>query len=187
MSPAPPPPARPPPARPPPLARPPPPPGQTPPLQKTAWLMEDKEDQEELINKEELMTLTPLQRCKGLRTAGALSTASRCVSCSVGRKDRTSVAAGRHLGREVPKYLQQSDAHLTLWKTVRTSPIDLHRSWQIFSCGPKFTQMDQGPKVDLAVVAEVTSQNISSGPRKSSGLETLSSCKQWFQNGPQSG
>ncbi len=56
---------------------PPDPPGQTPPLQKTAWLVEDKEDQEELINKEELMTLTPLQRCKGLRTAVALSTASR--------------------------------------------------------------------------------------------------------------
>ncbi len=38
--------------------------------------MEDKEDQEELINKEELMTLMPLQCCKGLRTAVALSTAS---------------------------------------------------------------------------------------------------------------
>ncbi len=60
------------------------PPGQTPParpppLQKTAWLVEDKEDQEELINKEELMTLMPLQRCKGLRTAVALSTASRSI------------------------------------------------------------------------------------------------------------
>ncbi len=29
------------------------------------------------IDKQELMTLTPLQRCKGLRTAVALSTASR--------------------------------------------------------------------------------------------------------------
>ncbi len=48
-----------------------------PPLQKIAWLVEDKEDQEKLINKEELMTLMPLQHCKGLRTAVALSTASR--------------------------------------------------------------------------------------------------------------
>ncbi len=37
-----------------------------------------------MINKEELMTLTPLQRCKGLRTAVALSTASHCESCGVG-------------------------------------------------------------------------------------------------------
>ncbi len=64
---------------------PPPPPRQTPPparppLQKTAWLVEDKEDLEELINKEELMTLTPLQRCKGLCTTVALSTAS-CYAC----------------------------------------------------------------------------------------------------------
>ncbi len=68
---------RPPAPRPPPWGQTPPPEARPPP-QKTVWLVEDKEDQEELINKEELMTLTPLQCCKGLRTAVALSTASRC-------------------------------------------------------------------------------------------------------------
>ncbi len=79
MSPAPCPPPQPPHPNPPPCGQTPlpDPPLAIPPLQKTAWLVEDKEDQEELINKEELMTLTPLQRCKGLRTAVALSTASR--------------------------------------------------------------------------------------------------------------
>ncbi len=80
--------------QPPPLARPPRP--DPPPLQKTAWLVEDKEDQEELINKEELMTLKLLQRCKGLRTAVALSTASRresraiCCASQIWRHNRVN-------------------------------------------------------------------------------------------------
>ncbi len=51
-----------------------------PPPKKTAWLVEDREDQEELMNKEELTTLPTRQ---GLRTAVALSTAS-CygIGCS---------------------------------------------------------------------------------------------------------
>ncbi len=59
--------------------------GQTPHSQTpqwTAWLVEDKEDEEELMNKEELMTLPC---CKGLRTAVALSTASCWCRSELGR------------------------------------------------------------------------------------------------------